>query len=104
VEQESIEKFSRARGNQSRRAQEKPGRIAGANFSGTSIVTFDEIWTQLLSDYNAAQESFDAASDVLHAHLAMNTLPTSSEFLAEERTRAQLIVAKARLCGDWPTS
>jgi hypothetical protein len=64
-------------------------------------MTVDKI-SELLSDYSAAQESFDAASDVLHAHLAINTLPTSNEFLAEERARAQIIVAQARLCDDWP--
>jgi hypothetical protein len=61
------------------------------------MLTADKIWTQLLSSYSAAQKSFDAASDVLHAHLAMNTSPTSNEFLAEDRARAQLIAAQARL-------
>lgn len=69
--------------------------------SGTSMLTADKIWTQLLSSYSAAQKSFDAASDVLLAHMAINTSPTSNEFLAEERARAQLVVAQARLCGDW---
>jgi hypothetical protein len=84
----------------SRGARKKPGRTARTSLSVASAITVDKIWAQLLSDYNAAQESFDAASDVLHAHLGMNTPPTSSEFLAEERARAQLIVAQARLCGD----
>jgi len=66
------------------------------------MLTADKIWTQLLSNYSAAQESFDATSDILLAHLAMNTSPTSNEFLAEDRARAQLIVTQARLCGDWP--
>jgi hypothetical protein len=79
-----------------------PNDAPRASLSGTSTLTVDKIWTQLLSDYSAAQKSFDAASDVLHAHLAMNTLPTSNEFLAEERARAKIIVARARLCGDWP--
>ena len=95
------ERFLRARANRSRRAQKKPSRTAELNFSGASKTTADKIWTQLLTDYNAAQQSFDAASDVLLSHLAQNTLPTSSEFSAEDRARAQLISAQARLCGDW---
>jgi pullulanase/glycogen debranching enzyme len=86
----------------SRQARKKRSRTAWTRLSGASTITVDKIWTQLLSDYNAAQESFDAASDVLHAHLRMNTLPTSNEFLAEERARVQIIVAQARLCGDRP--
>jgi hypothetical protein len=85
-----------------RRTRKEPGRTVWTSLSVSSAITVDKIWTQLLSDYNAAQESFDAASDVLHAHLGMNTLPTSTEFLAEERARAQIIVAQARLCGDRP--
>ena len=96
------ERFLRARANLWRRAQKKPRRTAELNFSGGSAHTGDKIWTQLLIDYSAAQQSFDAASDVLLAHLALNTLPTSNEFLTEERARTQLSSAQARLCGDWP--
>jgi len=102
VKQVSREKLSHSRANRSRRAQTKPRRTAWGSLSGTSALTVDKTWTQLLSDYSAAQESFDASSDVLHAHLALNTLPTPNEFLAEERARAKIIVAQARLCADWP--
>jgi hypothetical protein len=56
--------------------------------------TPDEVWSTLVTAYEAATTEFDAVSAVLLSHIEAKTLPTAVEIGAEEVARKILIAAR----------